>query len=641
MAGRKSLAEHPVTRGTTLAVKVVATVLSAGAAAISIVSFARSRGWMEEPAPAAVAAMAPPASVWLGVWPETDTARALGDTIQLTAALKDAHGALIPGVSAAWSSDDPKIASVDQAGTVIARGEGVVNVVVAAGGRIARARIAVRPRVIAVEIVFDSTYRIPEGDHRPAAVQALDARGHRLAGPIAAWTVSDTAVARVDSTGMVYARVPGRIMLEARIEAATARIEVEVVPVPGAATILTGAGQRADAGGSLPQPVVVQVLSRSGRPLGGVAVRFSTEAGGGTTTAQSDLTDAQGRARASWTLGGVPGPQRLSVTVPGLDSSLTLAAEADPVPKNTRVALAAEPATAAAGDSLSSAVLLRVTDSLGTALADLPITWSALDGGRITALGARTDSLGEARATWRLGPKAGAQRARAQVGNPRRLPVFSIKTSATAGKPAAAAVIAGDGQKGLVAAALAQAVVVRVVDRNGNRVPGVRIAPHPEAGSVSDSSVVTDSTGVARFHWTLGKVAGPQKLAVRATGIEAALGVTATAHGLKPAKIAFSTAPPSAAAGRPLAKPVRVVVSDQYGNPVPAQQVVFTTRDGRANPLRASTDAHGQATTNWTLGGRLAPQILSVALKGVHLADTLSIKAVSSKPISTQPTVLH
>jgi hypothetical protein len=641
MATRRSLSEHPVTRGTTLAVKVVATVLSAGAAAISIISFARSHGWLEEPVPAVAAAAPLPAAVWLGVWPESDTARALGDTIQLTAAIKDAHGALIPGVAAVWSSDDTEIASVDQAGTVVARREGVVNVVVAAGGHIARSRIAVRPRVAAVEIVFDSTFRIPEGEHRPATVRALDARGNRLPGQSAAWAISDTSVARVDSAGTVSARLPGRVMLEARIETVSARIEVEVVPVPGSASIMSGAGQRADAGGALPLPVVIQVLSRGGRPLGGVPVRFATDAGAGSTTAQSDLTDAQGHARANWSLGTVPGPQRLRVTVPGLDSALVLAAEADPVAANTRVSLAAEPGTAAAGDSLSAPVTIRVTDSLGTALADLPVCWTVLDGGRVTALAARTDSLGEVRARWRLGPKAGPQRARTQVGNPRRLPVFAFKTTARAGKPATATITAGDGQSGPVVVALAKPLVVRVVDRNGNVVAGTRVALHPEAGTVADSSIVTDSTGAARFRWTLGHTAGGQKLIARAEGIEGALTMTATALPLKAAKVDFAASPASAAAGRPLGKPVRVLVSDAYGNPLRAQEVWFTTRDGRVNPLKASTDAHGQAVTNWTLSGKVAPQSLAASIKGSHARDTLTIRAVSTKSTPSQPTVLH
>lgn len=651
MGIRKYLTQHPVTRGTTMAIKVVAAVLSAGAAAVSIISFARSHGWIEDTASPAIAVEAMPAAVWLGVWPETDTARALGDTIQLTAALKDVHGALIPGVSAAWSSDDPGIASVDQSGTVIANGPGVVNIVVAAGGRIARSRIAVQPKVAAIEVVFDSTFRIPEGEQRTASVRAVDARGHQLPGRDALWLVADSAIARVDSAGIVHARAPGRTILEARVESASARIEFEVTPVPGAATVVSGDHQRADAGGALPQPVIVQVISRSGRPLGGVPVRFATDAGAGSTTAQSGLTDAQGRARAAWTLGALPGPQRLSISVPSLDSALVLVAEADPLPANTRISLAAEPASAPAGDSLAAPVVIRVTDSLGTALTDLPVSWMALDGGRMSGLAVRTDSLGEARAVWHLGAKAGVQRGRLQVGNPKRLPVFTIKATATAGHASSAVVVSGGGQKGPVAAALSQPVTFRVLDRNGNRVPAAHITLHPEAGTVADSSIVTDSTGSAVFRWTLGHTAGEQKLSAKVDGVSGPLAIAATALPLPAARIEFAAAPATGSAGKTLARPVRVTVSDTYGNPVAGQQVSFATLDGQASPSKLSTDAQGRAVTSWTLGARLVPQSLVASLKGGKVKDTLAVRAVSAKaiatkpiatkPIATKPTVLH
>jgi hypothetical protein len=59
------------------------------------------------------------------------------------------------------------------------------------------------------------------------------------------------------------------------------------------------------------------------------------------------------------------------------------------------------------------------------------------------------------------------------------------------------------------------------------------------------------------------------------------------------------------------------------------------------NPLKASTDAHGQAVTNWTLSGKVAPQSLAASIKGSHARDTLTIRAVSTKSTPSQPTVLH
>src|SRR4030095_9679197 len=87
-----------------------------------------------------------------------------------------------------------------------------------------------------------------------------------------------------------------------------------------------------------------------------------------------------------------------------------------------RVEITTSALTGRVGDTLPEPVVVRVTDSLGRALADLPVAWSSLDGGAISAQAMRTDSLGEARATWKLGTKAGRQRARVQVGNARTMP---------------------------------------------------------------------------------------------------------------------------------------------------------------------------------------------------------------------------
>ncbi len=374
-------------------------------------------------------------------------------------------------------------------------------------------------------------------------------------------------------------------------------------------------------------------------------VRFATETGGGTTGAQTDLTDQHGRARTTWSLGSVPGWQRLTASVPGLDSVMVVRAEADPIPENTRVSLASEPVTGVVGDALATPVTIRVTDTLGTALVDLPVSWTALDGGRISGLAARTDSMGEARGIWALGPKAGKQRARAQVGNPRRLPVFTVTITALHGAAALAQVIGGDGQKGSVAGALAHSILVRVTDRNGNRVSGAELTLHPETGSVADSSIAADENGVAQFHWTLGRSAGAQRLKVHTAGIDVPVNLTASALPLKAARISFAPLAVVAPANRTLARPVRVNVSDQYGNPLKSQDVWFSTRDGQINPMHARTDSHGVASAQWTLGSRSASQALAVALKGGKLRDSLIIKASASKPAPTTasaaPTILH
>ncbi|MGH7630011.1 MAG: hypothetical protein ACREOF_11660, partial [Gemmatimonadales bacterium] len=392
------------------AAKLTAGAVSTAAAAASILSTANSLNERNLITPARHAAAVEVR--WIGVSPAADTAFAVGDTLQLTATIADAHGAALPGVTPVWSSDRLDVVSVDSAGAVVAQGQGVATVSVLAGGRTARAVITVRQAPAALAIAGDTVLRLPEGERVRATAQVLDARGHEIVGLAPGWHSADLGIAAVDGTGEITGVTPGRALLTAELAGFSARLVAEVVPVPASLTVMSGEGQRALVARRLDAPVAVQVVSRGGRPIAGVPVRFST-ADGGSVDPALDTSDAQGVARAAWTLGALPGRQRLAPAVDGIASAPVVVAEADPAPANTRVALASEGAAGMVGALIGEPVVIRVTDSAGAALADLPVTWMVGDGGLMVEYDARTDSLGQARARWRLGNRAGLQAARA------------------------------------------------------------------------------------------------------------------------------------------------------------------------------------------------------------------------------------
>ena len=76
--------------------------------------------------------------------------------------------------------------------------------------------------------------------------------------------------------------------------------------------VVSGDGQRALAGSSLREPVVVQVLDEEEQPLPGALVLFSPSHGVTEPTAVG--TGSDGRAATRWTLGSVTGLQTLTVT---------------------------------------------------------------------------------------------------------------------------------------------------------------------------------------------------------------------------------------------------------------------------------------------------------------------------------------
>jgi hypothetical protein len=571
---------------------------------------------------------------WVGITPTADTAKSIGDTIQLAVTATDARGNALLGAPTMWSSTDTAVASVDSAGTVVAKGGGATAIMVTIGGKSARTHVYVRQTPAGLQ-VGDSPFRLPEGERGKPAAQVVDARGNEIPGLGVRWRSADPAIAAIDSLGNATGIAAGQTSLVATYNSLVVQLPVEVYPVPASLTLLGGDGQRAPAGRRVSQPVSVQVVSRSGRPIEGVPVRFVLNEGAGHVEPLIGSSDAQGIARTSWTLGGAPGRQNLSVSADGVVSPTLVTAEAEPVAANTRVAVVSEHLEGPAGGALPEPVAVRVTDSSGVALADVPVAWIAADDGSIVASESRTDTLGEARARWKLGPTSGTQRAYLQVGNARAVPRFTIKATALAGAAVGLSLVNGKKYEGAVGSVLKPLPELLVVDRAGNPVPGVAVTLLPATGTVSDSAPATDSTGRVRVSWTLGRTAGPQRMTVRVEGVAKPVEISARARAAGPANLTFVT-PKTGTASRAI-QSLDVDLTDAYGNAVADQPVVFSTKSGSVSPGRVMTDARGRAHTRWTPGSKVGQRTLVAAVKGTDARASFVLEAPAAATVKAAP----
>jgi hypothetical protein len=320
-------------------------------------------------------------------------------------------------------------------------------------------------------------------------------------------------------------------------------------------------------------------------------------------------------------LGADPGRQTLFASVENVDSALAIVAEADPVAENTRVAALADHLSGHAGDLLTDTVAVRVTDSTGRVLSDVPVRWVAVDGS-VTASDARTDSVGIARAQWTLGKKTGQQRVRAQVGNGPGLGIAPVTIIATAlaGPAANMTVTSGDNQRAQAGAELPRPVVVKVVDENGSAVSGASVRLAASGGTLSDTTVLTDSIGYATARWTMGRSAGDYTLAVHVDGVKKLLKLAAHATPAGAANLAFDDVP-GEAASRESGKRKRLLalVTDLYGNPVADARVYFSVKSGTVSPARAVSDAKGHAVVTWKLGSKPGEQTLTGTVRGTDV----------------------
>ena len=93
-----------------------------------------------------------------------------------------------------------------------------------------------------------------------------------------------------------------------------------------------GDDQEGTAGILLDESLVVLVSDEDGAAMAGVVVSFAVTAGGGTLSAATATTDANGRAATRLTLGSEPGTNTVSATVEGLESvTFTATGQEDPL----------------------------------------------------------------------------------------------------------------------------------------------------------------------------------------------------------------------------------------------------------------------------------------------------------------------
>ena len=95
---------------------------------------------------------------------------------------------------------------------------------------------------------------------------------------------------------------------------------------------ISGDSQKGMSGAVLSDPFVVEVQDANGSALTGISVTFAVTAGGGTLSTTITRTDENGRAQNTLTLGPNLGTNTVSVSAPGIESTVTFYAISDTEP---------------------------------------------------------------------------------------------------------------------------------------------------------------------------------------------------------------------------------------------------------------------------------------------------------------------
>lgn len=138
-----------------------------------------------------------------------------GGSTQAQAVTRDAAGSVLTGRAVQWSSSNPAVATVNDAGQVAGVAVGSATITATSEGRVGQAVLTVRSPVATV--VFSGTQRVKVGDSYPYTVTARSADGVVLTVPVT-WGVREPARAQVTGAGVVTPLQAGSFTLVARID---------------------------------------------------------------------------------------------------------------------------------------------------------------------------------------------------------------------------------------------------------------------------------------------------------------------------------------------------------------------------------------------------------------------------------------
>ena len=193
----------------------------------------------------------------------------------------------------------------------------------------------------------------------------------------------------------------------------------------------------------------------------------------------------------------------------------------------------------------------------------------------------------------------------------------------TEGEPADINILQGNGQSGRVGEALADSLVVEVLDVGDRVVPNAIVVVELAGGVADPDTITTDRLGRASAQITLGNQVGQMAGAVRVISPETpadvqesfmVTAVASSANGLA----AVSGDGQTGAVGTELPDPLVVEVTDAFGNPIEGVTVTWTaTGGGTVSAPSTVTDGEGRTSVTRTLGPTSGPQTTLASSEGL------------------------
>src|SRR5215467_6414681 len=171
----------------------------------------------------------------------------IGDKLQFKAIGKDAAGSALPDKVDFWFAAPTDLGGSSDDNIVSLFGPGEVVVGASIGGTIGYAKVTVsKPHIATIDLAPQLS--VVAGGSRLLAVTPRNKNGDPRSDIALTWTSSDSAVATVDSAGLLRGGKPGKARIKVTGDGVSAESEVTVIANPVASLAITPASPNAKTG---------------------------------------------------------------------------------------------------------------------------------------------------------------------------------------------------------------------------------------------------------------------------------------------------------------------------------------------------------------------------------------------------------
>ncbi|MEW5918388.1 MAG: Ig-like domain-containing protein, partial [Gemmatimonadota bacterium] len=282
----------------------------------------------------------------------------VGQTLEMTAILRDANGIILTGRGVSWSSSNPSVATINSStGIVTAVASGTTTISAQSETKTGTTNVTVSVVPVARVDVTPTTVTLNPAQTSQLTATAFDAANNVLQRSVT-WSSGNQSVATVSTTGLVTAVAAGSATITATAGGVSGSAVVTVANVPVASVTVTPSAPNMF-------PLDQLTLTATALDAGGNVIT-----GRPTTWSSSNSLVASVNATSGLVTALIPGAATITATIDGVSGSATVTINLTPVASVTL-----SPTSASMLQGQQTGFIAVARDAQGNVISR-PITWS-------------------------------------------------------------------------------------------------------------------------------------------------------------------------------------------------------------------------------------------------------------------------